>query len=508
MELNKEYVGLNISETVFDQTVEQSIDSDFLMPDYYTDIQRVLKCIAKPCISSKSVSGDQAVIDGSVLITVVYSDAENSLSGFETTVNFSKTIDLGTATDNPVIIVKPTVGYMNCKAVTERKIDLHGVINLNVKVKDYKKIKLLSGIDNKEIETLSSNVQFSLPSVSSEKSLIIDDELSVPDGSLPPKDVIFYDYTPEINECKTIGNKAIIKGCLNIQVLYTTETDSTAVFMGSLPFSQVMELDMDNDGCNTVCRAEICHINIRSSQGDSDNGRCFAIDGKINLFVTVICDESQNLITDVFSPKYELETESRDISFQKTFTEIEEKFICRKNIDLGAVMLGSVIDVRSSASVLSTESQGNRIIVRGNADVGILGLDNDEMPIYIERKVEFQYTADAVELPVNAHFECEINILNTGYTITSQNTVEVVLELNIKTTVSTTERYTALSDVVISGERSQEENKCCVVVYYAQKGENIWDITKRYCGSLKQVKAVNSLEEDVLSENKMLIISR
>ena len=508
MELNKEYIGLNISETVFDQTVEQSIDSDFLMPDYYTDIQRVLKCIVKPCISSKSVSGDQVVIDGSVLITVVYSDADNNIAGFETAVNFSKTVDLGAATDNPIIFVKANVGYMNCKAVTERKIDLHGVINLNVKVKDYKKVKLLSGVDNKEVETLTSNVQFSFPAVNNEKSLIIDDELSIPDGSLPLKDIIFYDCLPEISECKTIGNKAIVKGCLNIQVLYTTETDSTAVFTGSLPFSQVMELDGDNDGCDTVCRAEICHVNIRSSRGDSDNSRCFAIDGKINLFITVICDETQNLLTDVFSPKYELETESRDISFQKTVAETEEKFICRKNIDLGAVMLGSVIDVRSTANVLSTENQGNKIIVKGSADVGILGRDNDEMPIYIERKVEFQYTADTAELPDNAHLECEINILNTGYTITSQNTVEVVLELNIKTSVSTTEKYTALADVVISGERPQEENKCCVVVYYAQKGENVWDITKKYCGSLKQVKATNSLEEDVLSENKMLIISR
>ncbi len=507
MELNKEYIGLNISETVFDQTVEQSVDSDFIMPDYYTDIQRVLKCIAKPCISSKTVNGDRAVIDGSLLITVVYSDADNKLASFESAVNFSKSIDLDSATDNPIIYVKPVVGYMNCKAVTERKIDLHGVINLKVRIKDYKKVKLLSGINNREIETLSSTIQMSFPAVYSEKSLIIEDELAVPDGSLPLKNVILYDCKPEISECKMIGNKAIVKGCLNVQILYNTETDSTAVFTGEIPFSQVMELEGENEGCNIVCNAEVCHINIRSNQAESESGRCFAVDGKLNLFVTVICDETQNLLTDVFSPEYELETESRDISFQRTFTEIEEKFICRKNIDLGAVILGSVIDVRSSANVLNIENQDNKIVVKGSADVGILGCDNDEMPIYIERKVEFRYTADAVELPDNAHLECEINILNTGYTITSQNTIEVILELNIKTRVLTDENYTILSDVTIVGERSDDENKCCMVVYYAQKGENIWDITKRYCGSLKQVKAVNSIEEDVLSENKMLIIS-
>ncbi len=507
MELNKEYIGLNISETVFDKTVEQSVDSDFIMPDYYTDIQRVLKCIVKPCISSKTVSGDRAVIDGSLLITVVYSDTDNKLASFESAVNFSKSIDLDSVTDNPIIYVKPLVGYMNCKAVTERKIDLHGVINLKIKINDYKKVKLLSGINNKEIETLSSTIQISYPVVCGEKSLMIEDELAVPDGSLPLKNVIFYDCKPEINECKMIGNKAIVKGCLNVQILYSTETDSTVVFTGEMPFSQVMELECENDGCNIICNAEVCHINIRSNGSDLESERCFAVDGKLNLFVTVICDETENLLSDVFSPEYELETECRDLSLQKTFTEIEEKFICRKNIDLGAVILGSVIDVRSSASVLNIENQDNKIIVKGSADVGILGCDNDEMPIYIERKVEFRYTADAVDLPNNPHLECDLNIINTGYTITSRNTIEVILELNIKTRVLTDENYTVLSDVTIVGERSDDENKCCMVVYYAQKGESVWDITKRYCGSLKQVRNLNSIEDDTLSENKMLIIS-
>ena len=52
LKLNREM--LSMTRTILDASCEQAVEKDFLLPDYYPDIFRVLKCVITPTVQSHS----------------------------------------------------------------------------------------------------------------------------------------------------------------------------------------------------------------------------------------------------------------------------------------------------------------------------------------------------------------------------------------------------------------------------------------------------------------------
>ena len=74
MDLKVMNKAISTSETLFDDFDERPVDCDFVLPDYCPDIAAVLKCTMKPVVQSKQLSGDRMILDGTVMIRVMYLD--------------------------------------------------------------------------------------------------------------------------------------------------------------------------------------------------------------------------------------------------------------------------------------------------------------------------------------------------------------------------------------------------------------------------------------------------
>ena len=72
MEFKVNRETFTVGRTVLDTTVEQAVERDFVLPDYYPDIFRILKCRVIPKIMSHSINGEKMTFEMSVLIRVMY----------------------------------------------------------------------------------------------------------------------------------------------------------------------------------------------------------------------------------------------------------------------------------------------------------------------------------------------------------------------------------------------------------------------------------------------------
>ena len=64
MELKLTKESICINEVVFDGTLEQSIELDYLLPDYCPSIFKVLKSKVMPKITSERIMNGKLLIDG------------------------------------------------------------------------------------------------------------------------------------------------------------------------------------------------------------------------------------------------------------------------------------------------------------------------------------------------------------------------------------------------------------------------------------------------------------
>ena len=77
MELKLTKESICINEVVFDGTLEQSIELDYLLPDYCPSIFKVLKSKVMPKITSERIMNGKLLIDGIAYIKIMYVCEEN-----------------------------------------------------------------------------------------------------------------------------------------------------------------------------------------------------------------------------------------------------------------------------------------------------------------------------------------------------------------------------------------------------------------------------------------------
>ena len=74
MEYNIVKQNVYVAEPVFNQNLEQPIDTEFTLPDYCPDIDRIIKCVIEPRTAQKSFNGDMLNIDGIAELCLFYTD--------------------------------------------------------------------------------------------------------------------------------------------------------------------------------------------------------------------------------------------------------------------------------------------------------------------------------------------------------------------------------------------------------------------------------------------------
>ena len=131
------------NDVVFCETAEQSIDAEFSLPDYAPDISKIFKMQAVPRISSKGQNGKIITIDGVVELTLLYCDKDGKFCSYIYQYPFSKIFEMTSECIGANIHSKICTDYINCRAVTGRKIDLHGSCSISVKVTKRKSSEII-----------------------------------------------------------------------------------------------------------------------------------------------------------------------------------------------------------------------------------------------------------------------------------------------------------------------------------------------------------------------------
>ena len=136
-----------VNELIYEGSVEQSVDSDLTLPDYCPDILRILKCTVTPRVTGSQVSGERITVDGTVLVRLIYVGEDARVRCFEQNLPFSKYVEVKNLPDSPCVSVRLKAEYVNCRAVSQRRADIHGTVSVNISVTVRREENLISGVD-------------------------------------------------------------------------------------------------------------------------------------------------------------------------------------------------------------------------------------------------------------------------------------------------------------------------------------------------------------------------
>ena len=89
LKINREM--LSVSEKIYDGVQEQSVELDYILPDYYPDIFKLIKCCIVPTIISSNINGDSLTYELLADVKILYcSEKDNKLQCINQKMTYSK----------------------------------------------------------------------------------------------------------------------------------------------------------------------------------------------------------------------------------------------------------------------------------------------------------------------------------------------------------------------------------------------------------------------------------
>lgn len=493
------------NDIIFNESAELPVDVDFMLPDYCPDIVKILKCRAQPMLVSKNVNGGAVGLDGTVAITLLYSDADNKICSYEHQFPFSKTFETGCDCNGANLSCKMKCEYINCRAVTGRKVDIHGAAGIYMNMVKRKCNDIIADFDDPIVELRRGSIPATTPMGTVEKYIVLEEAIEIGQGHPPVRALIRHEAQACVRESKLLNEKNIVRGELCVSVLYCPPEGAPQRVKAQIPFSQLLEMPGVTDQCTCDTHVEIACIDIKPRTSATGETRSFLLNAKLLVSTAACCDLDVDVVLDAYSRKYEADIKRNEIGFQKISNNIDNSCQCKATLDFSEGVLAEIVDIWCDVQSVSTRVDAGKLNINGTVLANIIAYDEKGIPFFHEKTVDFKCDFP-LEEQGNISCDPQIEVRACSYTLTGSGSMELRLELGVRTAVYVTRAVSLLSDLGVDENKLLKENdRGAMTVYFASAGESVWDIARRYRAGVEDIKQINSVDE-YINEDKMILV--
>ncbi len=484
---------------------EKPVDCDFVLPDYCPDIAAVLKCTLRPAVHSKQWSGDRLIVDGQTEIQVLYLDEKrNCVRSYEATQPFTSTFPVNNRCPNTQVCVSAKTDYVNCRATSPRRLDIHGSFRVKAQVIGDGVRQVLCGVDDETVFVQKQPVSCSVPAAWAEKAFTVSETLDLGGGGVTAESLIRSEATPVLTDCKILVNKLIIKGDLLLKNLYLRDEESGRMecVYHELPFSQILDVEGLTEDWQVQADVDVTANDVRITGGEEGGSRLLSVSTK--LLCTVCCTRTDQaeVLTDAYAAKCPLRLETTPLRTEQLLHTYRDTMTVKQTMELPSEEIASVVDVWCDASPLSQKEENGRLVVDGQLQVCLLAKDMEDIVAYYERSADF-----SLDFPQEGSSTCvSFVVLRVDFSVNSSHQLELRVELLVKRECRDEQNLQIVS--AVSGDENEmfPPEKASVKVVFANAGESLWGIAKSCHTSVDAVMAENNLQTDILPQATMLLV--
>lgn len=510
MELKLTKESIRINEVVYDGCLEQSLELDYLLPDYCPSIFKVLKCKIIPKITSERIGGGKLTIDGVAFIKIIYVSEENhrirSLCQKQV---FSKSVDLKDNCDDGVVRSHIQCDHINCRVVNQRRLDIRGSVSIKATVTAIRTIEVLGGVSGSGIQINNQQITALDRKLCASKEFTIREDLELAYGKPAIGEVLDSSTTASLTEYKLIANKIIVKGEILLHTLYCPDDENAdpEIMDFTIPISQIVDLPGVTEDHQCTVRFDVTGVELSPKQNADGECRCFDTE----FCVRVCCEAEKNadvqLISDIYSTGYELQSTCQKVKIEQLVCVMNEICTCKASLPLPQDEIACVYDISCNFSSESCRFEEGRICISGNLNISVLALNNENMPVMIDKSSHCEMHLNAPCPGEDVVFSPFITICAISYNLLSGSEIEIRADIRVCGNLYQCCWYNMVSSVTADEEHKKQRRDDAVLrLYFAEQGERVWDIAKRFNTSMDAVLSENNLETDTLGEAGMLLI--
>ena len=519
LKLTLEKEPVYLSEVVFDGQTEQGVEFDYVLPDYYPDIFKILKCTLTPRVTSFSVSGSQLFSDGVVYIKVLYlTQDSNQVHCIDQRYTYSKTVELGKKSDGAIVSITPKTDYVNCRAVSGRRIDVRGAVSCKIKVSCKREGEVITDVRGLGTETRKTALSYCGEKLSSASQFVSREDIETGSSKTGSISIIHTDAVAVVTDYRVVPGKVIIKGEVQVKALYLAsgakneqDGESAEILEATIPVSQIIELPGVTEKHLVFVTLSVMDCDLEQRPGDSNENRTFSCDLTLLCNVAAHLEHSISPVSDLYSTEYETSFNTGIVKTETMPQLLNEQIILKSVLESGGDMIAEIFDARADVSNLVYRVRDNsELVVTGQAAFQLVGRLDSGAPAVIDKTEPFEAVVPvAGDANVDADYTVEPNIQvsHVNFTISSDSHADIRATLSLTAAVYRAVAIGVVRDVDVDKDRPKEKSSdYALKLYYAEESEEVWGIAKRYNTSAGAIISGNDLPGNIIEQPITLLI--
>ena len=480
--------------------IRTECSAEISLPDYNTDVRKILHYSAKPHPISSFASAEGIECSGEVSFEVVYLDFEGVVCSatFEGDYSFKVKCDTGSYKDS---LVETELAGMSLRLMSPRKIAARAMLNSCVTVISEATVCIDGDAFNSELNPQVDSVLISAehtaltPPAEREYGL----SLARFDGKTTDEvHLIYLSAKPIVERLEVSNGEAEITGRIEISALIRTDECPLYRLEKSIELSQKIQLE---EGLSDGDIRPVIEIVSSSIATEGDEG---GVEMTLSIITEtrLICRRNveEELVGDIYLCQCSCECSNESFVYEEYlghFTsqkEINEKIALA---DIGAGKLREVNFADVSCEVKEVERDGDTVVVKGDIKVSAIASEiKNDGDVEL---VPLKFTVNFVE---NVNCDCQIDekttinadasIVGSSLTCDSDNAyIKVCLLVDLFVLEQREVDIVTSANAVFTDPYLVNPSR--VSVYYPAEGDTLYTIAKAYHTTREKLLADNPL---------------
>ena len=506
-----------VSEMVINQTNALLVEGDVIVPDIKPDMKEILLTEATAVITNQSYADGLLTFSGVVSVKILYV-ADNEDGGpksIETKFDFKDVLECSKG-ENVDINVKSSTEHVEFSLINSRKMNVKVVVS--VLVRGYKKqeLTLLTGC-GETIPLCTRHRNLSTYQVIGDefRDLTISEILEFP-GTKPDIDeIVKLSARAFRGDCKIMAGKMILKGMLVIETLYKSPDKEGGIEMmeHELPFSEMIEFEGINDDCLCHVSYDVKDVFYSIKEDAAGDPRMIALDVVVRADVMASKTKDSLVIDDCYARSGELTAYWEKQHYDEVLSEGASHLNLKEILSLpeAAPRADTVYSLDCKAKVQELSVENETLMIRGKLAVFVLyGSSESTQPMHsLVGEFDFTHNVPADGADESVFCECGITDRKISFSLNAASEIELRCALEFYTRVIKKKEISLLSGCELSEEQSGEVLvRRGPVIYFAGKGDTLWDVAKRYKADSGEIARLNRFENEAICAGQKILIPR
>ncbi len=469
--------------------LELPVETEFLIPDYQPAVFKIVKCLLEPVVLQNHLSGTRWQGEGYLRCTVYYQSDEGGSQLYRTEQKFpfEKSAELpeGRYTEGPAQLGGQTE-YLNCRAISEHRIELRGAYQLSVAAEAAKEQPVLTSLAEAGVEQRTAVLAGCLCTAAEERTATAEDTVDLPGAG---ESVLDISGSAVEGETSLQPGQISYRGKLRMQLCYRPAGGELAGRTRDIPVTMTMELPGALETDTPVVWVEVLSAALSAADaGDPVLNVTWKLHAE--LWRAANC----TAVADAYSTLCQTQLDRVRWQYSGPARLIAETAAAAVSDDLpdtAAEVKGCFVSL--GAPGLVADADGKTVRPGGKGTAHLLCAD-ERGELSCCDKV-FAWQADT-RLPgppeaYLAHLCAAAAEVHAGR---QGNQMKVELGVNVSGAVFPLCRADTVDAVTLGDPLPSPSAGPALTLYFAQEGEAVFEIAKTHHARVREVAAANRME--------------